>query len=453
MWGIQWAQANLQERSAQQRWGYQQQQFQMGYAGQTGQMIGGLEQTGYSAGLMSQLGAVGGMQGLQNQMVQTQYANQMTDFGFAQRSAGLQRSQFMENWDVRWGRLQQENQQQEEGMSRAEQRRGIQDEQWMSRWNRQQTGGALEFGWRMEDYAENIRFATGRQRMQLEKGRDRDVIRESRRISGAEEDKDYWEKLRELRDEDFADAEEKAEQRREWAEEDMLRSKKHFEETAGLQAERLSEQIRQYKEIQGIQETQRKLQQQMWKEEQEMRAKQMTDEKILADLQRQYNRDNMRLQQDSQAAMAKASVLLMNIGGSLEDITDTAERLRKISGRSGSSKDTGIDWYREHDLPLPGEEPVDPGTGDPIDEWKQMGGPVRGGMAGTNASVTATLHAGEFVVPVGGQLVARDDRVVEVLEQIAALLVEGNGRFQIIVQNPETALAAAADISEGVYAS
>lgn len=60
-------------------------------------------------------------------------------------------------------------------------------------------------------------------------------------------------------------------------------------------------------------------------------------------------------------------------------------------------------------------------------------------MAGQlGEEVVAEVLGGEHVVPMGGSLVKQDDRVVTVLHEIAELLRNGNGRFQLIISNPES---------------
>ncbi|MCK5644227.1 MAG: hypothetical protein KAJ19_25735, partial [Gammaproteobacteria bacterium] len=68
-----------------------------------------------------------------------------------------------------------------------------------------------------------------------------------------------------------------------------------------------------------------------------------------------------------------------------------------------------------------------------------------------NDEVLANLQGGEYVVPQGGSLVAKDDRVVDKLSEIAQLLRDGNGRFRILVDNPGRAVEAVANLTDAAF--
>ena len=124
----------------------------------------------------------------------------------------------------------------------------------------------------MEDLGEGIRFATGRQRARLQRQRERTVISESSRREGALEDKDYWERLKELRDEDQEDAKKAREQRRKWTEEDMLRAKSQHEEMAGLQNARFEATRDHLVEQKALEDERIEIQREIWKEQKEAEA-------------------------------------------------------------------------------------------------------------------------------------------------------------------------------------
>lgn len=101
------------------------------------------------------------------------------------------------------------------GRERSLIQRGYQDQDFS--YSRDVAG--IKFGWNQEDFSRNIRLATGREKRQLMRERDR-----SQTMFGMEEDQANRQK-------------ERRDETRQWEDEDFQRKKNHFETTKGLQIE------------------------------------------------------------------------------------------------------------------------------------------------------------------------------------------------------------------------
>ena len=110
-----------------------------------------------------------------------------------------------------------------------------------------------EFGWRMEDYDMNIRFATGRDRTRLETGRERDVIRQNEATRDMGEDKERQDQQREWADQMQSTIEEHQAQKWAWEDEDYQRgltradeAKERNQVLIDLQDEQYQNQVKQH---------------------------------------------------------------------------------------------------------------------------------------------------------------------------------------------------------------
>jgi len=144
----------------------------------------------------------------------TQFAEQQQAQGAA---AGMQLAHFMQRWELAGEGLRMGQRQFMEQWQVAGERQGIQygwaQEDLAYARNRSQ----LQFGWQMEDYQEKIRFATGRQRRQLERERGRAVVSYTMEQGRMDEQEDRLEK------------------QREWQVEDHERQKRFYDENYDLQ--------------------------------------------------------------------------------------------------------------------------------------------------------------------------------------------------------------------------
>jgi hypothetical protein len=253
------------------------------------------------------------------------------------------------------------------------------------------------------------------------------------RSEKSQEAKDYWEDQKEWRDQEHEKAKERHDERAEWAEENLERARRHHEEDVELKQREMDATRRHAREVHDLQETRIRLDREYWKEMQKAQADDMMRQKQINEMQNRLRADQMRLTMDAQNAVARFNVGIQEIGRGIDTMT---AKVRAFNDAVQGSYSAGQ-----------GQGSV---GGDPSPDYHD-GGPV--GMSGPMGAgeVPATLETGEFVVPRAGALVARDDRVVDVLERIAGLIAEGNGRFTIMVQNPEQGVSNVRNVLDAAY--
>ena len=261
------------------------------------------------------------------------------------------------------------------------------------------------------------------------------------RSDKSEEAKDYWDDMRKFREQDVAKEKDRRDQLNQWAEEDMLRSKRHHEERAELQQGNMDAQKEHYEETFRLQEQRVQLDRRYWLEVQKAQAEDMRRAKEIGQIQRQLREDQFRLSVDAQDSLARFRVMLGEIGSGIDVLTAKARAFNLA-------------------LNAPDVTGDDPDGANPDGtNSRHSGGPVglfntadnKYGMGA--AEVNTSLEEGEYVVPRHGALVQRDDRVVELLARIAGLLEEGNGRFTIMVNQPEQGVADVSRALDAAYRS
>jgi hypothetical protein len=428
--GIQWAYITQQSRVAEENEGRRWDRFQMGYAYKTGGALGGYAGS-VSPGLMSMIQQTGGVWGLEDQQRQAGYQWQQYQFGYQQQSFDMSNRQWMENWGARYGRWRVESQWQDEDVKDQTAKWARQDENWLYNWNWQENMADLQFGWQMEDLDEGIRYATGRQKLQLMRRKERATITEGMRGDRADEAKDYWEDMKKFREEDIEKEKARREQRNQWAEEDMQRSKRHHEERTDLQQSHMDAQREHYESTFQMQERRIQLDRRYWQEMQKAQADDMRRANEINVMQRRLREDQWKLNTDAMDAMYRFRMLISEIGTGIDTLTRKAREFN-------SSLNSSVVVQNDPD-------PVVRDSGGPVGLFNTADHRFGAG------AVMTQLEQGEYVVPRGGALVQRDDRVVEKLSEIANLLREGNGRFTIMVSNPEQGVSDVSGALDAAY--
>jgi len=436
LWGIQSKQFELQVEDFYARQTQQWNQFQTGYAYQTGQTLPGF-QGNVSPGLMGLIRQTGGMWGLQDEQRNLNWNYQQQQFDFRQESFDLGNRQWMENWQSRWNRQQQQDRWADEDFANTRAKYAVQDEHWLYNWGMQENKAQLQFGWQMQDLDQGIRFATGRDKLNLMRQKERATISESMRSEQAEEGKDYWEKMTEFRDAELAKSEERHDQQMDWAEQDLERDRKHHEERTQLQQREMDAAKRHAEELHTLEARRIQLERAYWRDQQRAQAEEMQRQGRINEMQLKLRADQMKLMYDQQIMMARFQTAITAAGQGMTTLTTKVQQfnsavsaIRMPSVSSGSATTT-----------------------------RHSGGPV--GMFSTAdqqygispAAVRTDLEQGEYVIPKGGTLVARDERTVDLLTQIRDALREGNGRFTIMVQNPERSVADVTGTLDAAYRS
>jgi hypothetical protein len=158
-----------------------------------------------------------GMTMWQVQDAQTRLSREKQDYSMDRKGQDLemQRRHFMEKWNLNYEQFQFNT-------AFSRQKMGWQGEDMQV----SQARSAREFGWQQEDYDWNLRYATGRQRTELQRNRRRDVIRRNDQVADEEKQETRFE----LEKKHF-------EKSIEYKEEEMEMSKRHFMERLGMQEE------------------------------------------------------------------------------------------------------------------------------------------------------------------------------------------------------------------------
>jgi hypothetical protein len=382
----------------------------------------------------AQWGVQDQLRGLQAQRADWQFGYQQRQFemGGAQWQqrfdlAGQQRREAMglgrQIFEARAGWQQQDYAQQAE-------RRTQQEQWWQEDWAYGENRAQLQFGWRMEDLSESIRFSTGRQRRQLMQQQERGTIMESMRRQQSLREKERHEEQQQWADEDFEEAKERNElliqlqreqfdMRERHFEEDREMAMRHHEETRAMQVEQMEKSREFYEENRRLDDERIKLQREhaemqfQWQEEAFERQKEYIEgQDHIADAMRDYQRQ----QQDAIAAWQRLLVYSEELRGSFQSWMESA-------GYQGGSTSY------QRSIPTPHQAvPM------------QQGGPV------THPIRAKLGEAGEeYVVPSGGALVLSDEKSTEQRTAMLAILeriargVEKGGVVIVESMNPQKA--------------
>lgn len=334
----------------------------------TGEMVGGTRglawaqtylQRGYASDQMdlakSRLGAQAGhmqrMWGIQDQQRALQHEQRL--YGFE-----MQEQQFEMG-----GRQWEENR----GLSRRGQ---LAQRQWtLQDRTMEDTTSALQWQWQQEDFEENVRFMTGRERMQAERGMERKTIMRGLGETQRERERSRQEEMWALQDEQFNLQREHYEENRELIEENMKKQREYYDEGKKLQDEMIEAQ-RAYQMAQlGLQQQQIELQE-----------KYTTDMNELEDVQRLIKEHGQGITAEFNSWVA------MNLPEFLDEVYEALQRFFDLEDNVRISNQT---WN------LGGEE---------FDK-RQMGGDMIPGVS----YITGEIEA-EIVRPgVIGSVVTQND--------------------------------------------
>ncbi len=186
-----------------------------------------------------------------------------------------------------------------------------------------------EFGWNMEDYSRNIRFASGRQREQLERQRERATVRFAEQYTQA------------------GTQEERLEQREQWYEQQYAREESHFERQRERQEERWAWAEEDYdKDVERHQEALERLQQRWeWQDE--------DHERRLEDIEEKKDRENelheLRLQQFDMRERHLREDHEMRLEHWAEE-HEEATKLRNLREQLRDDQEKLAELQREHQL-------------------------------------------------------------------------------------------------------
>lgn len=216
--------------------------------------VGGAFAGGYSM-QGTNLPALGGMMGMKMYMADQQYQLQQANLGISGAYQALQREYLPQMWAVQDQQraLQYEQAQygfshQLEGLAMSRRQFGEQEGLRLTQstlqrgwaredWRFQDQQRAQQWGWKVEDFQENLRFMTGRDRRMAERQMSRETIVKGQEDERIDEQRKRQEELWALEDERFDMQRQHFEENKKFQEEAIQKQKEFFEEQFRLQEE------------------------------------------------------------------------------------------------------------------------------------------------------------------------------------------------------------------------
>jgi len=247
----------------------------------------------------------GGFWDIQDQMTQLGRQQQQWSFEYQQKQMELSSSQFGEQQAFQSSQFyrQQEMQSSQFYDSMALNKRGMQmsRDYTMEQWGFQDQLRDLQWQWKQEDYGEEVRFLTGRQRRKAETGMERATIMHEMEGDQFEKQKEHQQELWNLEDERFQlqlqHFEESKKLQEELFEERQELETKHFEEQQELQKQNLEKMQQFYKERTKLEDQQTKLQREMYEKQYELQKQALGIQAAQADAAYQYKVDMEEFEQ------------------------------------------------------------------------------------------------------------------------------------------------------------
>jgi hypothetical protein len=190
----------------------------------------------------------------------------------AGRRMDLQVAQFNETWNANFDQFQARTEWQREDFATQATKVGMQRAWAREDWAMADNVRSMQWGWQEEDFSENVRFASGRQRRQMVRQRERET--QMFNIQGEQIDtqRERQQELWSMEDEQFEKRKARFEETVTWQDERFEREKRYFEEGMSLSREQHEKEMEFMKR--------------RWALEDEMRA-----------LQREYQLKQMELQE------------------------------------------------------------------------------------------------------------------------------------------------------------
>ncbi len=213
--------------------------------------------------------------------LQRQY--QTTQFGFQREQLDMTNRQFYERW------------QQQAQRAGVQYRWGLQDigTQWARTQRRFQWAeedlayrgaqSTMQYGWQMEDIEERMRYATGRERRQLMRQRERATIQYGMGMGRLETEEGRLDERRKWAEEDHRRTRKRYEQRYQWSRRDMQLQRRHHDERMNLARRRQSASERYFDETNQLQDEQREAAREYWQWQHEQQKTSLERAKTLAE--------------------------------------------------------------------------------------------------------------------------------------------------------------------------
>jgi hypothetical protein len=285
------------------------------------------------------------MTGIQREKQDWGMQQQLADLDAADKDKAMQIRHFNEKWDSSWNWLQTSSKYNMKEMNIGRKQSLVQRGWAGEDMQMNQQVADLQFGWQQEDFSRNIRYARGRERvdMQREQGRGNTMFQIQQTQRDKEEDRfkeqNKWQDERFDREKDFFKLSKKH------SEDEMKMEKRHFEERMGIEQEKMDRARKNYEkemawlmEQRGLEDQNRLLerQQSMYMHDFQMASIGVAMAAAEAAKKFQDEMDQWEVGENVTNSMAKLQVAFGEIPGLITKIKDK------------------VDWLRDAILALPG---------------------------------------------------------------------------------------------------
>lgn len=298
----------------------------------------------------------------------------------------------------------------------------------------------VQFGFQMRDFAWNLRYARGRERIELLRKQEEATILYGMQSGQLSRQEERFKEQSQWADELFQRQKEHFEQNVRFQKEEMDLSRKHFEENKRLQREAMDMEKRHFEEMRALQL--REMEQR--RDAFEMQKRFIEEQRQLEDQNRIMQRENELASRQHQLQMAQASAGLAremnNVQRAMAGVhgytNDVQQAVSNISTATSRLVEIAKQFLQTVNAAPPPTTAPKTSTGTGRTSLNQfavggavgLGGPIRqmasGGYTGEGLKYESVgiyeLHAGEYVVPQEGTPVIRGDnpKTVQLLESI-----------------------------------
>jgi hypothetical protein len=415
-----------------------------------------------------------------------QYEMQGRELGISQARFALQGQQFNEQFGLRQRQLAMQTawQEQEMTISQAHARRHAEWQMQDLQYSRARS--EISFGWQMEDFDRNIRYARGRERVDLMRERERAVISHAMEAGQNDREQARAREQRTWQEESFARERAHFAQTKQWQQESLNMERQHFEQHRALEAQSMQLQRQKYEqERQFI----------MQNRELEMKSRALSRAEALVDLKQ--HEEMMKRSHDAQVQIAALNQHLTDMSRAANE----ANKYTQYQARTGELLPKVVQAMREynnalheavnhlrqgvaaarqvtqaenaaaiaisrHELAL-SRSSATPARSPAAARTYSLGGEVlpsfgAGGYTGTGHRYepAGVVEAGEYVVPQDGALVVRgsDKETVTVLREAVTWLKKiaeagrGNLTQHIYTNDVRSATKTGLDIYDKAFA-
>jgi hypothetical protein len=319
----------------------------------------------------------------------------------------LTKRQFYENWEFGQERFAYGTQYKAAQMQFS---RGMQleREEWsVQDWAFNRNSTQLQFGWSMEDYDRNIRYARGRERRDLLRQKERQVVQYSMSMGRSDVEKERIEQQAEWTDEVYEREKRNFEQETEFSRRQMDMQRRHFEEKHQLDRQEMDRSRERF-------ENEKRWTYEQWAIEDQYRV-----------LQRQATLLNTQSTIQMEGAARELEVYTRRINTNMEIANITMGNM--TAGYSLALKESKllIDWWNNTFQSIGVIGSGGSGSSGGGGGGARLSQFSSGGYTGDGpkTQVAGLVHKGEYVVPSGGALVKSENmETVRLLGEVVQVL-------------------------------